>query len=222
MQHPHDAVQRLNASEVMMITNDVNSVVEDAVKHKDPEIAFRYGENLNRTGQAVWVAIAHLTYELNKKWGTKEMPSDDEFIKTAASRWNKSTVTIRRYLEIWKYVIEKPAHGASRLSALYTKPMQGLWYIKAAAQQDELTEEHWDKIERAPDVATLREIGRDVRGEVGSAISSLKIMIEDDGTLKARRKGHYKIIGHLNIHEEDDVITAACSRIQNASGIFPR
>ena len=222
MSHPHDAVQRLNPAEVNLITQDVSSIVRDAVKHKDPETAFRYGENLNRTGQAVWVAMAHLIYEMEKVWGTEEMPSDDPFIKVAASRWNKSQSTITRHLEIWKYVIEKPEHTHARLAALYTKPMQGLWYIKQAAKLGELTDDDWDAIELAPDIKTLREIGKGVRGEFGKAKNALKIMIEDDGTLKARRAGHYKVVGHLNIHDDDAVIVAACERIRNESGIFDR
>jgi hypothetical protein len=230
MEHPHDAVQQLNKTQIQMIQLDVRSVVEDALLEKDPETAFRYGENLNRTGQAIWVAMAHLIYEMERKWGEDEdddgprFSSDDDFITVAASRWNKAETTIRRYLEIWKHVMEKPLHSDVRLGKLYTKPMQGLWYIKAAAKENQLTEADWQEIEDAPDIKTLWDIGRRVRGEVGgSARRALKIMIEKDGTLKARRQGVYKIIGHLNIHEEDDeIVVAACERIINKCGVFYR
>lgn len=219
--HIHDSMIRLTDAELDMVTKDVSLVIEDAVKAKDSEGAFRYAEALIRMQQASWAAMSHWMYIMSEKWGD-EFPSDDDFITVASSRLNKSRTTLRRYLEVWKHVIEGPGHTKERLEALIQKPLYGLWYIKAAAEQDQLTAEDWDAIEKAPDIATLRDIGRGARGEVGRAISGLKIMIEDDGTLKARRKGHYKIVGHLNTNEEDDVVTAACSRIINESGIFSR
>lgn len=231
MHHPHDSVQVLNPTEVQMIQEDVESVVQDALDERDPETAFRYGENLNRTGQAIWVAMAHLVYEMDSKWGNEDdeeegtfFESDDDFITVAAQRWNKADETIRRYLEIWKYVMEKPGHNQARLRKLYTKPMQGLWYIKEASKEDQLTASDWKEVEDSTNVKDLWDIARRVRGETGpSAQNALKIMIEKDGTLKARKKGAYKIIGHLNIHDEDDpIVVAGCERIVNKCGVFYR
>ena len=58
MDHALDAIQPLSKGHLDMIRRDVDLVVEDALKHKDPEIAFTYGQKLNETGQAVWVAVA--------------------------------------------------------------------------------------------------------------------------------------------------------------------
>lgn len=221
MEHALDAVQPLTEEQIDMINKDVKLVIADALKAKDPEVAFSYGANLNSMGQAVWVSVAHLVYEMEKLWG-KEFKSDEKFITVAATRWNKAPETIRRYLEIWKWVIQKPEHTSSRLVQLLSKPMQGLWYIKQAAREGQLVDADWDKVAKAPDVSSLREIGKGIRGEVGRAKDALKIMLEDDGTIKARRKGSYEVVGFLNLESEDNVVQAAIERIERKAGIFRR
>lgn len=221
MEHSLDSVQALSQGHIDMITKDVNLVIQDALKSGDPEVVFNYGKRLNETGQAVWVAVAHLVYEMNKLWG-KEFKSDDNFITVAAVRWNKSPETIRRYVEIWEWVIAKPNHSSKRLAQILSKPMQGLWYIKQAAREGQLVESDWEAISKAPNISSLREIGQRVRGEVGRAVDSLKIMMEDDGTIKARRKGAYKVVGWLNLDSGEEVVEEAIERISNKSGVFRR
>ena len=221
MDHQLDSVQAITKSRLESLTRDVKLVVEDSVKHKDPEIAFSYGQKLHESGQALWVAIASLTYEMKVRW-QKEFESDDDFISIASTKWNKAPETIRRYVEIWQWVIEKPGHGDARLLELLSKPMQGLWYIKQAAREGQIVESDWEEISKAPNISTLREIGKRIRGEVGRAKDSLKIMMEDDGTLKARRKGAYEVVGHLNMDDDSTVVQSAIERLQNKAGIFRR
>ena len=222
MEHPHDAVQAITKERFNSVKRDVDLVVQDAVKHKDPEIALSYGAKLHESGQALWIAIAALTYEMKLRW-KKEFESDDDFTIVASARWNKAPETIRRYVEIWEWVIQKPGHPADRLLALLSKPMQGLWYVKQAAREGQITEPVWREIAKAPDISSLREIGRRVRGgDVGRAKDALKIMLESDGTIKARRKGVYEVVGYLNLEEDSAVVQSAIERIQNRSGIFRR
>ena len=222
MEHALDAVQMITKSRFDSVKRDVDLVIEDAVKHKDPEIALSYGAKLHESGQALWIAIASLTYEMKLRWG-KDFKSDDDFITVASARWNKGPETIRRYVEIWEWVIQKPGHPTERFLALLAKPAQGLWYIKQAAREGQINESTWSEISKAPDIATLREIGKRVRGgDVGRAKDALKIMLESDGTIKARRKGAYEVVGYLNLEEDSTVVQSAIERIQNRSGIFRR
>ena len=221
MQHPLDAVQAITKSRFVSVKRDVDLVIEDAVKHKDPEIALNYGAKLHESGQALWIAIASLTYEMRQRWN-KEFKSDDDFITVASARWNKAPETIRRYVEIWEWVLQKPAHPLPRLLLLLSKPMQGLWYIKQAAREGQITGPIWDEISQAPDISSLREIAKRVRGDVGRAKDALKIMLEPDGTIKARRKGAYEVVGYLNLKEDSSVVQAAVERIQNRAGLFRR
>ena len=219
MDHALDAIQPLSKGHLDMIRRDVDLVVEDALKHRDPEIAFTYGQKLNETGQAVWVAVAHLVYKMKQHW-KKEFPSDDEFTTVASARWNKSPETIRRYLEIWEWIFERQSHPDIRSDRLLSQPMAGLWYVKAAAKEGQLVDADWEEISRAPDVASLREIGRRVRGEVGRAKDALKLAMEEDGTIKARKAGAYKTVGFLNLGSEDPVVIAAIEAIERRAGIF--
>lgn len=221
MDHQHDAVQAITKERLDSVTRDVKLVIDDAIKHKDPEIAFVYGQNLHESGQALWIAVASLTYEMKLLWKEK-FKSDDDFIAVASTRWNKAPETIRRYTEIWEWVIQKPVHSTERLLSILSKPAQGLWYVKQAAREGQIVEADWEEISKAPNISSLRDIGKRIRGEVGRAKDSLKIMLEDDGTLKARRKGAYEVVGYLNINDESVVVQSAIERIQNRAGVFRR
>ena len=221
MEHTHDMSMVLSPEELKMILKDAELVVEDAIKHKDPEIALEYGARLNRMGQAAWATCAHLVYKLNEVWGTDALPAEGSFLDAVGARWNKSRETVRRYLEIWTYVIEKPEHKQSRVKRLVGKSMQGLWYIKAAAKEGQLTESDWEEIEDAPDMASLRDISKRVRGEYGRAKDALKLQIDpEDGTIRARTKGAYEVVGVLNIKSGSEVVQAAVEAITGRAGMF--
>ncbi len=225
LSHPHDSNIRLTSVELTQIKKDSKAIVEDAVKNQDPEYIFRYLDTLVRFGQAAWFSMAHTLYCARRTWA-ESFDSEHDFIQTAAARIGRSPQTILRMVEIWEWVFERPEHKQSRVNRLLQKPPSGLWYIKAASKEGQLTEDDWDAIEKAPNKAELRAIAKGVRGEYGRAKTALKIMIEmETGTLYiAKGSGEYKVLGHLNTHlqEEDDVIAAGIERVTSASGIFEK
>lgn len=223
--HSHDSIIRLEQAHIDSITVKIADVVEIARSHGDAEYAFQYGDALSATLQASWAALSHLLFRLSELWGTEAFPSDQDFLNVAATRLNKSRSTIHRYIEIWKWVIEYPNHSVKRLHTLFSKPFDALWQLVGMVKADEMTEDVWVEVEKAVNKAELREIRERVRGLQRGATRVLRIMLEDNGTIKARRgHGAYRIVGVLNVcfEDEDPVVRAAIERIVRGAGMFRR
>ena len=212
--HPFDSAIRLEQTDLDQILDTAERVVALGI----PE-ALRYLEGLGRLEQATWFSRAHTLFLLSKSWNEDEY---GEFYEFMHIKLGKSPETTRRMVEIWEWVIDKPKHSKKRLAMLLTKPPSGLWYVKAAAKEGQLTEAHWQQIEKAPNKQELRAIMLEVRGEYRRGKNALRIMMEDDGTLKARKGGAYTIVGRLNVELDDEIVIEAIERIINSSGVFRR
>ena len=212
--HPHDSVIRLEQQELDMIMDNVETMAKDVPK------SLVYLEGLGRLEQATWFSRAHLLFLLSKTWDTDAYGEFYEYIHVKLGR---SPETTRRMVEIWEWVIEKPKHSKRRLAMLLTKPPSGLWYVKQAAKEGQLGEPEWKLIETAHNKQELRQIMLDVRGEYRRGKDALKVMIEEDGILKARKGNKaYVYIGRLNVDLPDPVVIEAIERIVNSAGIFRR
>ena len=212
--HPHDAVVRLTELELTQIFDQVTKIVNGGSLAG----ALELGDSLVRYQQASGFAFAHLLYELNGIWA-----KDEDFVEYAAIRFGKAPETIRRNIEIWQWVMVEPKHSRKRLELLATKPFSGLWYLKQASKEGQLGPKEWQEIERAATKQDLRQIMLDVRGEYRRGKDALKLMLEEDGILKARRGNKaYVYVGRLNVEMEDPVVIEAIERIINSSGVFRR
>ena len=213
--HPHDSIIRLEQA-------DLDQILETAerIAAQDIPTVLNYLDSLNRVGQTTWFAMAHIMYLLSMRWDADKY---GEFYETMAIKYGKSAETTRRMVEIWRWVIVEPKHSKKRLAMILSKPPSGLWYVKSASKEGQLGEEEWKRIERAPNKQELRQIMLDVRGEYRRGKDALKIMIEEDGILKARKGNKaYAYVGRLNVEMEDPVVVEAIERIINSSGVFRR
>ena len=220
--HPHDAVIRLQSEDIFDITTAVDDIVDTAIIKNNILYLINWAERFIASGQVAWMSMAHLVYETHRRWD--EFNIDDDFLMFMAFKLNRSPQTIKRMLEIWTWVFVKPKHNKQRFTMLLAKPPSGLWQIKQAAKEGLLNEEDWEQVVLAPNKQALSDVRKKVRGERGRAKDALKIMIESDGTLKARRTGHYENIGFLNVNmaDQSDIIAQAIERMINSAGIFER
>ena len=213
--HPFDSIVNLQKPDIDQILETAEKIVAE----NDTLETLRYVEGLGRIEQVAWFARAHILYLLLQKWDTKQYGEFYEYIHIGTG---KSPETTRRMVEIWEWVIVKPKHSKRRRNLLLTKPASGLWYLKQASKEGQLGESEWKQIELANNKQELRAIMLEVRGEYRRGKDALKIMIEEDGILKARRTGDFVYVGRLNVDIEDPIVTEAIERIVNSSGIFRR
>ena len=221
--HRDDSIVALSQKEITQITKDATAVVKDAVAAKDFNHILDYLGAIGRAEQASWFARAHVLYEAHKVWHKPPFEYDDDFFGFMSERMSKGAETIRRMIETWEWVIERPSHSKARLKRLFQLPPSGLWYIKQAAKEGQLGEKHWKQIETAPHKAELREIMLDVRGAYRRGKGALFLAIDpEDGTLLVSKPGQpSRPFGRLNVHMEDDdeLIAAAIERTMNSAHI---
>jgi hypothetical protein len=228
----HDAVMRITPADLSML-EEVDDIVSEAMKNKDPEIAWAHAQDLRRGRQVRGWALAMLLSEMKAVWAVFE--SDDPFDEVASQRTGYSKTTINKYVKTWDRVIKQPKVLTDDVVTPYTHPEDGamkllghpvdtVYRLASASIEGELTKEDWEEAYMAPDKESMMDIRQRVRGEQTSSGSRLKIMLERDGTIKARRGGAYEIGGQLLLDKRDDseVIDAMCERIIKSSGIFIR
>lgn len=201
---------------------NVDRIIEHAEVTGDPSEALDAGIILVAAQQVSWLVLAKLVYELNERWG-EVFESDHEFITVASARWNKSEQYIRRLLEIWTWVIVEPGHGPRRLKTLLSKPYGALRQLVGMCRAGEMTTALWQRVDQCVTQQEIRQLREDVRGLHRGALAALKIMIENDGTLKGRRgDAPYEIGGVLNMGSDSPTVRAMVDRIIHNSGIFHR
>jgi hypothetical protein len=202
------------------IYDHVNEVIEAAMR-SGPDVALNYGAMLRADGHVRALQLAHLLWELKERWAT--FPTDDTFEDAVFKRVGYSQQTVDKYIAVWGRIFAREDIDEERKNELMGKPMNALLAISAAAGANQLNEDQWERIVQAPDVASVKEVVRAVRGEQTSSSAAITITLDRDGYLKAKRgTGHYIPIGYLNLKVEEDFAQEAINRIVRASGVVKR
>jgi hypothetical protein len=217
---PHDQPMLLTESELDIISS-VDRVIEKSVASGDPRVALHYIGDLRRSGHVTGLAMAKCLYETKIRWDS--FPTDDDFVDVAMAETGLGVGTIRKYIDLWEAIFVNPKVEQMVKDALVGKPIGSLYLLAPAAKEGQLDEEDWKKAAKAPDRQAVREIVQAKRGMVGPANTTLVIMIDRDGTLKARKgKGHYVPFGYLNLKLEDENAKEAIERILNYAHVVRR
>ena len=221
--HPHDAIVNLSNAELEMLAQ-VQAVVEEAEDQRNPQIAFRFGKGLRRSRQVQGYALAMLFYEMRQRWGLA-FESDDDFVDVAAAEFAYSVETINKYLKTWEWCFVKPNHPDARRRRLLGHDLDTTYRLAAASKEGQMTDEMWEEAAMAPNKEAVMELREKIRGSKTSSNSTLRIMLDRDGTLLARRGNKpYRTVGALNtnLESDDEIIAASIERIVGRSGIFRR
>lgn len=232
----HDAVIGITETDYKFLSQ-VKEVVDQAIEQKNPSIAFNFALTIRRAAQVQGWGLAMLLYEMKQEWnGDGAFQSDDKFERIAAERLGYSPSTIERHITTWERVLAKPKmltddgsvknfrHKKEQRKRILGHALNTAYRMAAASAEGEMTEDDWERFYTAPNKQAVMELRSEIRGEKTSSVTSLKIMIEDDGGIVARRDGPYEPTGllYLNRRGESEVIDAAIERIIRGSGIFKR
>jgi hypothetical protein len=146
--------------------------------------------------------------------------SDDDFATVAQYEMGISNQTYTKYIEGWEKVINHPhlQKDPALQERILGKPVQGILLLRAAAKEDQIKPKHWEKIANAPNIDAIREIVREIRGTQTSSKTALRIVLEKDGTLKARMGGRYQEVGYIK-RDEDAVTLAVIGRLEKVGVI---
>ncbi len=215
-----DQTLPISAESHKEIFDDVHEIIDGAMR-SGPENALRYGAALRMEGHTRALSIAHLLYELKEKWSS--FPTDDTFEDAVFKRMGYSQQTVDKYIAVWGRIFENPAIADPTKERLLGKPMNALMAVSAAAADNQMNEESWDNVVKAHDVASVKQIVREVRGLRTSANNATIYLVERDGYLKFRKgNSKYKEAGFFNIGSEDTDVQEAVETAIRRIGAMKR
>jgi len=177
--------------------------------------------DIKREVQIKGVMTARLMHALweNWDWAQEEHGIEDEFVDYIEAETGYSPHTTRKYVNMWHSIFNNDAIPEEIRTTLMGKPIKTLLLLPAAASEGQL-DDKWEEIIDAPSKNDVQQIIREVRGTVTSSGQAIVIVLERDGTLKAKKgNGHYAALGYLNPEAPGEAAQAAFNRIITAAGV---
>lgn len=212
--HPYDHAVAFTDKEINLL-NKAQQVVDEA---EDQWYAMDAASELRRTIAAGGVALALLMFGTWAKFYAND-PSNmtgakwSEFITDYSTRTGFAEQTVRKYTELWYYVLQDHPE-------LREKPIGGLLLITPAAKEQQLEDQHWDQLAGAHNKKDIREVIKEVRGWQTSSKTAVTIIIDEEGRIHARQgEEPYQPVGLLIPNPDFEAGKVARARIINASGI---
>jgi hypothetical protein len=216
LSHPQDSPILIRGRDADLFSV-VDQVVQNAVQEGDLYIALNAAATLRKWGQVTGLALAKLLYKLKVRWS--EFFTDDDFVDAAASTVGISVQTVRKYTDIWEFVIlGSPTDLMDKFMGM---PVETLWLIAPASKSGDLDEDHWSALAKSENKNDVRDKIRSIRGIVTSASSALVIMLNREGFLMAKRgEDEPREFGYFDLKTEDVAAGQAIERICNAAGVI--
>ena len=203
----------------------VDVIIQEAMDRGDHRIITHNLSLLQGMSHIAGLAKAKLLYEARRRW--EHFPVDEgyEFEDACFVEAGISRETVRKYIPIWEWVVMNPALSDEQREVIVTKPIGALDLLVAAAREGELTDEDWEEVLLSPDKASIREVVRRVRGQVGPSATAVVITKRRDCTITARRGDIHAPVGALPDHipglteEQEEIRVIAQERIIRACGM---
>lgn len=216
--HPHDTA--LPMSNTKDVLKQVDDVIDKALHEQDPEYIIQAGLQLRMVSQVSGLALAKLLATGKNIW--HKFKSDDDFATVAKVKMGIADQTYNKYTWVWEHVIQHPylMNNHSVQETIMTKPIGGLILLTAAARENELEEDDWLEIASAPNIAAIRDVIARVRGHVGPAKHTLRLLLGTDGTLLGKLGGGiYEVRGFIH-RDETPLGVAIVARLEKAGVII--
>lgn len=161
-------------------------------------------------------ALAKLLYEKKLWWKDANQTEIRQctFEDYEKSQHGLSSVLIDRYTIVWEKMQEFP-------SKLQERPIRDLIPIAKAVEQGyEISESQWNKLIKAISNAEVLHILRDeVKGNIPRK-SSMRIILERDGTLNAWKGNKKSFVGYVDLISKDELTQKAISRLLSGAGVL--
>lgn len=170
--------------------------------------------DLNMAGKFVGIAKAKALYLREQTWNNP----DESFRDYAVREYNMRSENIKRYIDVWKMILEVPEHLREYF---IRKPMEQLIPLGTAIASDEVgaAEVDWD---RYLSVGSSQE-GYAVVGEMAGREATERIRLYIDmrtGDISSWLGDQYEHIGYLDVDRMDiEQVKKSVYRIINKAGL---
>lgn len=163
-------------------------------------------------------ALAKLLYEKKSWWNETNQTSIRQctFEDYEKSQHGLSSVLIDRYTVVWEKMQEFPIQ-------LQERPIRDLIPIAKAVEQGyEISESQWNKlIKAASNSEVLHILREEVKGKTPRK-SSMRILMERDGTLNVWKGSKKSFVGYVDVNSKDDLVQKAISRLLSGAGVLKK
>jgi len=197
----------------------VDDVIYNAVVAGDPRIATQFSLQLGQGIRMCGIALAKLFWELQDKWNTfVQAGIDDTYEDFIESETAYSSVTVKKYAEMWKAIFLNPDISDEIKDRLMGKPIKSLLLLTAGARGGDFGEDEWLDIIQSSSSAEVRDIVRGVRGSQTSSENAVLIQLDiRTGQLSARKgsNGFFEPFGILALDKvkTSEAVATAVERI---------
>jgi hypothetical protein len=192
------------------ILSRVDTVIDNAVKEKNPDIAAKAMKGLLGVSQMSGLAFSKFVYVMSFQWpnfgrrGTYETWAEDEF--------GRGKTTIKRNFRVWEMLVsgDVPKEYAEKLKFTPVRcliPIANMW-----SQGYEVESNQWMKLANAPDPTTINKIIREIKG-VEPKKGSIQIEMDGTGNILAWKDGKSYTVGYLFLDSTEEVVQKAIERL---------
>lgn len=171
---------------------------------------------MDKIGEVSGKAKAKLLWGISQWWtetGQAEK-RNDTFLDYMESETGSKSVTVGRYVNVWKYIENEDIPADVR-----ERPMRDLIPIaNALSQGHDFSKENWKKLARASNSSDVLDIIRTIKGK-SPRKNGLQIVLGRDGSLNAYKDDQKYYIGFLEVGDDNEIVQKVISRIVDGAGV---
>jgi hypothetical protein len=198
------------------VMDAVDTVLEVLWQSGNLDNAIKASNSLGMIEEISGKAKAKLWHGWQRWWSEtgQDEKRNDTFEDMMEAETGNKAVTVKRYVNVWKYVDE-----CIIPKDVQERPMRDLIPIATALSQGyEFEKDDWKKLARASNSSEVLEIVRTKKGSEPRK-SGIQITLDRQGSLWAWKENKKYYVGVLEVNDTNEVVKKAIQRITDSSGI---
>lgn len=205
-------------TEDLSILDRIDKILAKAVAEKDAYIALNACKSLVTVSKISGLGLAKILYNVFTLWDEFEI--QDAFDDVVYEYVGLHKYTVHKYVRVWAMHQEKRIPAKYEQEILQRNIREQIPIANALVQGYKIDDENWDKLSNASDFNEVAKIVReDIKGKEPS-IDALRLQLGIMGEIWAYKAGQKRLVGALNIRDEDEIVKQAIQRIINNCGIM--
>lgn len=205
-------------TEDLSILDRIDKILAEAVKKKDAYIALNACKSLVMVSKTSGLGLAKILYNVYSLWD--DFGIEDKFDDVVYEYIGLHKYTVQKYVKVWAMHQEKRIPAKYEQAILQRNIKDQIPIANALVQGYKIEDEDWDKIVDASDFNEVAKIVREDIKKKEPSIDMLRLHIGAMGDIWATKAGQRRLVGALNVRDEDEIVKQAVQRIINNCGIL--
>jgi len=199
----------------------IDNIIQEALAKKDVYIALNSCKTLKSIIKTSGIGLSKLLYLIYHYWD--EFGVEDEFEDIVFEYVGLHRHTVERYVRVWGMYAEHKVPKQFMAEIQKKNIKDQIPIANALVQGYTISQENWEALVEAPDYNTVAQIIMEDVKQQESRKSSLKIYVDERGTIWAKKgEAPRKFVGSLEIHSDEEIVKMAIQRIIKNTGMLER